>query len=176
MLKCKCGETISFNRQALGYKNCMQCGQKAAEVEIAAKSQRIGVAYNKGGLIYLGAPDVASKNLRDTMGAQGRSVATLADGERIQGSVPLLGTVTGRFPCSNPNESNPPKRGFGPLEVIRHRRSIGVMYIRGEAVAIFNRDDPRIKTASRTVFFTAEALRGNTNAVSSGATKPKVRS
>lgn len=151
-MQCKCGEKISYNRQALGIKICLTCGEEAAKKEIEAKSKRIGVAYNKGGLMYMGAPDVAAQNLRDSMNAQGRSIAAI-DISEIQITSGLVEPlVKGDVPRHREHITH---------RVLGRKVSIGCMWINGEPNAIFDKEDPRIASASRVVFFTKEAVRGN---------------
>lgn len=156
-MKCKCGNDIHVARANLGFSVCLDCGQAKAKIEIEGKANRIAVAYSKGPLMYMGAPDVAQQNLKDTMGAQGRSVANLNPFEMLATDIEYsqgiargtfqMTTITGRLP-------RPPERQEFP-------RAIGTMWLEGEPVAIFDRNDPRIQKASRHVFFTPEAIQGN---------------
>ena len=114
----------------------MECGERNAQAEIQRKMQRIAPAYNKGPLSYMGDEVVAKQNLQGSMNAQGRSTASL------HSTLPIA-TITSRVSCRDPKISNTPKRG----------RSIGVMWIDGDPVAIFDRNDPRINKATRKAFY-----------------------
>ena len=46
-------EEISPGRAALGYKVCLTCGEIDAKLESEHKSQRIAIAYDKGGYQYI---------------------------------------------------------------------------------------------------------------------------
>lgn len=46
-------EEISSGRYLLGYRTCLTCGEAAAQEETAAKSQRVAIAYDKGGYQYI---------------------------------------------------------------------------------------------------------------------------
>lgn len=50
----KCNiEEIAAGRLALGYTTCLTCGEGEAQEEIAAKSRRVAIAYDKGGYQYI---------------------------------------------------------------------------------------------------------------------------
>lgn len=129
--KCSCGADIAPGRQSLGFSTCLACGDKEAQQEITAKKGRVAVAYNKGGLQYMGDAEVAARNLRGTMGAQGRNQVTPnEDGVRL---VPV-------------------KVQALPKPKVR-RKQIGIAWIDGQPYAIFDRNDPRLAKASRHCFF-----------------------
>lgn len=125
----RCGGNVADARAALGVNTCLRCGDKAADQEILAKRNRVAVAYNKGGLMYLGDPSVAAQTLRDTMGAQGRSVATLAF------------TVSGTSRSSRRTKRKAPPK------------SLGIMWVKGQPQYIFTEDQPMKAGAERYVFF-----------------------
>jgi len=140
---CKCGQPISEARAKLA-DTCLQCGQKAAEAEIKAKSSRIGVAYNKGGLVYLGDETVAKQALRDTMGAQGRSTAALGfDVTPIAPTAPA--------PITEAKVVVASKKKRLP--------TIGILWLDGQAYSVTDRNDPRLARASRSMFFTEQSIR-----------------
>jgi hypothetical protein len=168
---CKCGNDISDQRFDLGFKSCLECGQADALSEIEKKSGRVAVAYSKGPLMYMGAPDVAKANLQGTMNAQGRSIATLLGGsildgksveDRIVGKLDIVGTITGRLPVRDPKTSNPPRSPTGRLanrqpemqELKPRRKMIGVAYmLNGDKYALYSRHDPILAKATRHTFF-----------------------
>lgn len=49
----ECGESVARGRADLGYKTCLKCGEHAAKKEIAAKKERVAIAYNKGAYMYI---------------------------------------------------------------------------------------------------------------------------
>lgn len=135
MHKCRCGNDIAAKRFQLGNRTCMECGEREAAVEIEAKQKRVAVAYNKGGLQYMGAPDVARNNLQGTMAAQGRSVVNI-EGHNV---VPV------------PTQKSPVKfRNDNSKHV---RNAIGIAYIYNDPYWVYSRQDPVLARATRTVFF-----------------------
>ena len=44
----ECGENFSEIRAELGYKTCLKCGEKDAQIEIDKRKLRIAIPYNKG--------------------------------------------------------------------------------------------------------------------------------
>lgn len=168
---CKCGMPIAQGRLDLGLTYCLECGQEKALEEIEKKSGRVAVAYSKGPLMYMGAPDVAKANLQGTMNAQGRSIATLLGGsildgksveDRIVGKLDIVGTITGRLPVRDPKTSNPPRSPTGRLanrqpemqELKPRRKMIGVAYmLNGDKYALYSRHDPILAKATRHTFF-----------------------
>lgn len=62
---CNCGEDVHPKRRALGYKTCLDCGDKVARQKIAEKSMRI-VQMHKSSAVYLGDdPKIALQTVRD---------------------------------------------------------------------------------------------------------------
>ena len=53
MKLCECEEEISDARYKLGYKTCIDCGEKLAKKEIERKKNCIAPAYNKGAYQYI---------------------------------------------------------------------------------------------------------------------------
>jgi hypothetical protein len=48
-----CEESYSDRRKSLGYRTCLDCGDKEATKEIKRKSKCIAPAYNKGAYQYI---------------------------------------------------------------------------------------------------------------------------
>ena len=49
----ECGDTFNPKRLALGFKTCLECGDKRAAKQILYKSRCTAPAYNKGGYMYI---------------------------------------------------------------------------------------------------------------------------
>ncbi len=67
-MKCarfQCVNVVSQARLDTGTRLCIECGAKAAAEETAAKSKRVGIAFNKGAVQYLGDPEVAKRTMMD---------------------------------------------------------------------------------------------------------------
>lgn len=43
-----CGEQYPMRRWQLGYRTCLDCGERSAAAKIAARSKQVAPAYNKG--------------------------------------------------------------------------------------------------------------------------------
>lgn len=69
MPTCKCGSEFSEERALLGFETCPSCGDKAAQLEIARKEQRVGVVANKGGYEYIGS-EQTFKDILKTAGSR----------------------------------------------------------------------------------------------------------
>lgn len=146
---CKCRYPVDEKRAALQLTTCLQCGEKEALEEIYQKMKRVSLAYNKGPYQYMGAPDVAKVNLQGSMNAQGRSTSA------IQGAA--TDTV---FSLQRETDAQTGSVRITVLKsrnanLVPHKRKpmIGIMWIDGQAENIFDRNDPRIKQASRKAFF-----------------------
>lgn len=62
---CICGEDIHPKRKSLGYRTCLDCGDKVARQLIAEKSMRI-VQMHKSSAVYLGDDrTIALQTIRD---------------------------------------------------------------------------------------------------------------
>jgi predicted nucleic acid-binding Zn-ribbon protein len=48
-----CGHSYSLARKELGYKTCLDCGDKSASQQTKEKASRVTCAYNKSGLMYV---------------------------------------------------------------------------------------------------------------------------
>ena len=48
-----CGNSFSMERKNLGYRNCLDCGDKVADKQTQEKKSRVTCAYNKSGLMYV---------------------------------------------------------------------------------------------------------------------------
>ena len=48
-----CGNSFSIERKKLGYRNCLDCGDKVATKQTQEKKSRVTCAYNKSGLMYV---------------------------------------------------------------------------------------------------------------------------
>lgn len=134
-MQCKCGNSISEARWSMGYRVCLSCGETKAQADILDKSQRIAPAYNKGPLVYMGAPDVAKDNLQGSMNSQGRSTATIASG-------PVVASVAASRPVVVSNVVAKPAR-----------KPIGVAWVKGQAYAVFSTSDPIIAKAERCAIY-----------------------
>jgi hypothetical protein len=53
MALCKCGESFSEKRAALGYKTCLECGDNNAKSAIEEKRNCVVIPYNKGPYMLL---------------------------------------------------------------------------------------------------------------------------
>lgn len=53
----KCFNEFPDKRKNLGYKICIECGDKKAQIEINKKSNYIAPLYNKGSYQYIGTID-----------------------------------------------------------------------------------------------------------------------
>ena len=53
MKLCKCEEEISLQRYNLGYRTCIDCGEKVAKKEIERKKGCVAPLYNKGAYQYI---------------------------------------------------------------------------------------------------------------------------
>jgi len=49
----KCGHSYNRERAEIGYKTCLDCGDKTASKQIKEKASRCMPAYNKGGIQYV---------------------------------------------------------------------------------------------------------------------------
>ena len=49
-----CGEPYNPKRARLGYRTCLKCGEKEAEVEVARRAKCVAPAFNKGAYQYVG--------------------------------------------------------------------------------------------------------------------------
>ena len=47
-----CDEEYSSKRKALGYRTCLECGEKQAQRESTRRKRCIAPAYNKGAYMY----------------------------------------------------------------------------------------------------------------------------
>lgn len=54
-----CEEDVDPRRAALGYKTCLECGGRAANVERARKATCSAPAFNKGAYQYVTSADMA---------------------------------------------------------------------------------------------------------------------
>jgi hypothetical protein len=54
-----CEEDVDPRRVALGYKTCLECGGRAANVERARKATCSAPAFNKGAYQYVTSADMA---------------------------------------------------------------------------------------------------------------------
>lgn len=124
-MKCKkCGNTFSEARWKLGISLCFECGEKIASEEIKRKMGRTAIAYNKGPIMYMGSEEKARANLIGTMDSQGRRQVT--DG------IPV---ITSPFPAA-------------PTAIkssIIKQKQIGLVWVNGDPMPIFNKEDPRLK-------------------------------
>ena len=55
----ECGDDFSPKRYKLGYRTCIECGEKKAQIEILRKSRCIAPAYNKGAYMYVTSSQMA---------------------------------------------------------------------------------------------------------------------
>lgn len=129
---CKCGMSIGKERVELGESTCISCGDRLAQREIQSKRNRVALAYNKGAYMYMGDTQSAAANLRGGMNSQGRSVAALTDGNTT-----VAPTVLIKKARSKP----------------KYPKAIGTMWIDGQPMAIFDKDDPRLAKAERKTFY-----------------------
>ena len=53
MKLCECEEEIPIARYNLGYRTCVECGEKLAKKEIERKRSCVAPAYNKGAYQYI---------------------------------------------------------------------------------------------------------------------------
>ena len=49
----ECGEDYNPKRAELGYRTCLDCGGKIADIEVARKARCSAPAYNKGAYQYV---------------------------------------------------------------------------------------------------------------------------
>ncbi len=61
-----CGEEYSLARAKLGYRTCLECGDKVAKVQKTFKSKQVAPHYNKGCYMYL-TPDMDLMSLNKKM-------------------------------------------------------------------------------------------------------------
>ena len=54
-----CGDEYNKKRQDLGYRSCLECGQKHAQKEKNFKAKCTAPAYNKGAYQYVVSVDLA---------------------------------------------------------------------------------------------------------------------
>jgi len=60
MIECvRCEEEVNPRRAELGYKTCLECGGKVANLERARKSKCSAPAFNKGAYQYVTSRDMA---------------------------------------------------------------------------------------------------------------------
>lgn len=133
-MKCNVCRTndVDPRRFALGFTQCLPCGEKIAAEEIKRKQSRVAVGYNKGPLLYMGDEEVARANLQGSMNAQGRSqvVSTGAPSTTIRSRI-------------NPE-----------TKCVRiQRRPLGVMWINNDPMFFYSEDDTRLSKASKRAFF-----------------------
>ena len=55
----ECGEDYNPKRAELGYRTCLGCGGKIADIEVARKARCSAPAYNKGAYQYVGTVQAA---------------------------------------------------------------------------------------------------------------------
>lgn len=115
-MRCTCGRTVDVRRSQLGFNTCMECGNKKALVEIEQRQGRVGLGYNKGGLMLLGSSD---ERARDALLDSGKK--TRSDGDL--GITNVVGVST------------PPK-------VKTSRKKIGFMRIDREWRTWWDGEDP----------------------------------
>lgn len=58
---CSCGAEYSDKRAALGYTDCLDCGQRKAQVRIAQRNQEVIPLFNKGGYGLIPGQTLAEK-------------------------------------------------------------------------------------------------------------------
>jgi hypothetical protein len=59
----ECGDDFPLKRYELGYRVCLECGDKQAKAESRRKSKCFAPAYNKGAYMY-----VSSKSMAKDLG------------------------------------------------------------------------------------------------------------
>lgn len=122
----RCNGVVEEPRWRAGINTCLPCGDAYARSEIADMRGRVYQTHNKGGF------SIASKEAyQKTMLDAGRKDTAL-----VFDHVTIVAAKDG----SRVNNK-------------RRRRPIGSMWLDGDCVAIFDRDDPRIQRASRFVFY-----------------------
>ena len=55
----ECGEDYNPKRAEIGYRTCLDCGGKIADIEVARKARCSAPAYNKGAYQYVGTVQTA---------------------------------------------------------------------------------------------------------------------
>lgn len=55
----ECGEEYNIRRRDLGYKTCLECGDKQARKASEHKKKCTAPAYNKGAYQYVGSREAA---------------------------------------------------------------------------------------------------------------------
>ena len=59
MNECECGEDINPKRYALGYRTCLDCGERDASKRSAQKARQVAPAFNKGAYQYITSVKIA---------------------------------------------------------------------------------------------------------------------
>jgi hypothetical protein len=54
-----CGESFSARRRKLGYRTCLTCGDRQAQINISKLMKQSGPAYNKGPYMLITNRDAA---------------------------------------------------------------------------------------------------------------------
>jgi hypothetical protein len=115
-MRCSCGRSIDERRVRLGFNKCLECGNKIAAVEIKQRQGRVGLGYNKGGLMLLGSSDERARDALLDSGKKTRAEPTLA-------VTSIVGVST-------------------PAKVKNSRRKIGFMRIDREWRTWWDGEDP----------------------------------